>query len=389
MSKKILMDLTLLQPTCPRRGIPRVIEDIVNVIVNDAELFKKFDFVVEKRHKEYLSELIPEIKNKLVEIPNNPINKFMFTGLFCDLRMRFSQKKYSYIFLPYFNSIKFKSNIPQVTLIYDIILIRFWWQTLKNEGSLKSFLVLAYILYKHLKIKFSKKVLCISKFTQFDLENLFPGLKGKTAVIPLKVKDFPAYPIEEIPQDLHFLRDREFLLYVGGFDVRKNTIQMIETVGGYCKKHGLMFVVAGSIASKQEEAVQQCIQKCRLEDSVRLLKNVNETLLSFILDNATIFVFFSKYEGFGLPLLEAMKKRLPVVAFDNSSITEVVGGAGYLAKEGDQIDFIKGLDKLRNDPEYKMQCIESGLKVVEKYSDSNFKLKIKEKLIGYYNEFEY
>jgi glycosyltransferase involved in cell wall biosynthesis len=93
---------------------------------------------------------------------------------------------------------------------------------------------------------------------------------------------------------------------------------------------------------------------------------VDDEQLRYYYKNAKAFVFPSKYEGFGLPVLEAMKEGTPVVAFNNSSIEEIAKGAAVLCNNDSE--FKAGIENLLTDKNFSNSLIEAGYRKVNRYS---------------------
>ena len=107
-------------------------------------------------------------------------------------------------------------------------------------------------------------------------------------------------------------------------------------------------------------------KKNNLEKYVITPGYVSDGELSYLYENAEAFVFPSRYEGFGLPVLEAMQSGCPVVAYDNSSIPEVAGNAAILVKDGESM--VPALEDLMQDKGKRKALIEKGYKQAEKFS---------------------
>ncbi|MGZ8764268.1 MAG: glycosyltransferase, partial [Acidimicrobiia bacterium] len=93
---------------------------------------------------------------------------------------------------------------------------------------------------------------------------------------------------------------------------------------------------------------------------VRELGAVNEPALDALYRRATLYAMPSRYEGFGLPVLEAMARSCPVIAADAASLPEVVGDAGLLVPPGSVADWAEGLEELLTDPNARKQLAERG-----------------------------
>ena len=146
----------------------------------------------------------------------------------------------------------------------------------------------------------------------------------------------PIYHLTKNRAELDAIRnkyqlDSNFILAIGSADPRKNMANLIHAYATlppvYRQKYILAIVwthpyLATVIASQ--------IKNSELESRVRFLTDVSNQDLNLLYNAATIFAFPSLYEGFGLPLLEAMTCGVPVIAANNSSIPEVAGDAALL-----------------------------------------------------------
>jgi glycosyltransferase involved in cell wall biosynthesis len=131
------------------------------------------------------------------------------------------------------------------------------------------------------------------------------------------------------------------LLYLGSLEPRKNPLFLLELIAALLsagRKVRLVLCGAGPLL----ETLRQRIISMGLQRQVYLAGSVPENLKADYYNLADVFVFPSEMEGFGLVLAEAMSCGKPVVAFDNSSISEVVtdGETGFLIRPGEQRDFV-------------------------------------------------
>ncbi len=132
----------------------------------------------------------------------------------------------------------------------------------------------------------------------------------------------------------------EYVLYLGGFDVRKNVYTLLRAYTYVQKAVGdaAPLVLAGRELEGTSARVPQLrpyIAALGLQESVRFIGWVDEADKPALMRMACCFVFPSLYEGFGLPPLEAMACGTPVVAMNVSSLPEVIGGAGFLIAPDD------------------------------------------------------
>jgi glycosyltransferase involved in cell wall biosynthesis len=132
----------------------------------------------------------------------------------------------------------------------------------------------------------------------------------------------------------------EYVLYLGGFDVRKNVETLLKAFTYVKQGTGDMYplILAGRPPERitpRFADVQKYIDLMDVGDVVRMIGEVEEADKPALYRMAKCFVFPSRYEGFGLPVLEAMACGTPVVAADASSIPDVMGDAGFLVGPDD------------------------------------------------------
>ncbi len=132
----------------------------------------------------------------------------------------------------------------------------------------------------------------------------------------------------------------QFVLYLGGFDLRKHVNQLLlaYTYVGQAEGDQIPLVIAGkepAWGTPLFPDLRKYAEALKITEYVRWIGPVDEADKPSLYRLADVFVYPSVYEGFGLPVLEAMACGTPVVANESSSIPEVVGDGAYLVREGD------------------------------------------------------
>jgi len=164
----------------------------------------------------------------------------------------------------------------------------------------------------------------------------------------------------------------EYLLYVGAIQPRKDLITLIRAFENLKKdKSGkyanLKLVLAGEIAWKSDLTIKTA-QTSEFKNDIIMTGKVSFKELALFYCLAKIFVFPSLYEGFGIPLLEAMASETPVVVADNSSLIEVGGEAVLKFKSKNSKELTKQLKKLLDNTELQQKMVKRGLKRIKKFS---------------------
>lgn len=123
-----------------------------------------------------------------------------------------------------------------------------------------------------------------------------------------------------------------FILYVGTLDHRKNLVRLVNAFDAVHKKNpGIKLVIAGDSPKYKygngKQDLIDTIELLQLKESVLLIGRVNDIQLQYLYEQAFFYAFPSIDEGFGLPIIEAMEKGLPVMAANNTALPEIGGDA--------------------------------------------------------------
>lgn len=177
------------------------------------------------------------------------------------------------------------------------------------------------------------KIICDSYQTKKDLIKFFHVPEEKIKVIYLGVDHIFSDPVSEENKEntltKYGLKDLIYVLCVSSIEPRKNFERIIEVFGEIIKdeKYKDLFLICVGGTGWKNETVYDLVKKKGLEKKVRFLGYVKETDLPVIYNKARFFMYPSIYEGFGLPVLEAMAAKVPVLTSNVSSLPEVAGNA--------------------------------------------------------------
>jgi len=162
------------------------------------------------------------------------------------------------------------------------------------------------------------RVITISRHSAMDIADLYDVPKEKIAVIYCGIGDdfFPETdqtPISKVKKQ-YDLENREFILYVGGSDPRKNAVTLVKAYSMLSEIHQRVALVLVGSMKKRSEEIFKIIRDHHLEQNVTMVDDIPQTTLRVLYSQAAVFVFPSLYEGFGMPVLEAMACGAPVIA---------------------------------------------------------------------------
>jgi len=144
--------------------------------------------------------------------------------------------------------------------------------------------------------------------------------------------------------------DGPYLLYAGNLQARKNIIRLLEAYALFRREvtDAPQLVLVGR-RTRRSEGIDEALDRLRLRDHVRELGHLPNEDLPLIYSGAEQFVFPSLWEGFGIPVVEAMACGTPVVTSNLSSLPEVCGGAAVLVDPYSVEDIAAGMHRLFTD----------------------------------------
>jgi glycosyltransferase involved in cell wall biosynthesis len=186
---------------------------------------------------------------------------------------------------------------------------------------------------------------CISEATRADLVRLFAHAAGKASVIPLAAD--PAFSAPVAAPGHPALDGKPYVLAVGTLEPRKNLERLIAAWSGMdeAARAGHVLALVGPIGWDAAP-----ILDAARDNGAQLLGRVGEDELRALYAGASAFAYPSLYEGFGLPILEAMAAGAPVLTSDLSSLPEVAGDAALLVDPRDPAAIGAALTRLLGDP---------------------------------------
>ena len=213
-------------------------------------------------------------------------------------------------------------------------------------------------------LRHAAAVLVPSESTRQDLLSLYkiPGLESKVTVIAEGVP--PAVPAGPLPEGIQ----PGFILAVGTVEPRKNYPRLLAAFRQMRGRHGsLPFIINGRpgvpelvIAGRPGWAYGDTLRRIAAEPGVRYLGHVDEPTLSALYENASVLAFPSLYEGFGLPLLEAMSRGVPAVVGGAGALPELADGAAIAANADDVNAIAAALERLLSDEGLRQKLGEVG-----------------------------
>ncbi len=264
---------------------------------------------------------------------------------------------------------KYTKNIKFVLTIHDLAIKKF-----KTVGSFKNTLVQKIFLGKSMKN--ADEIIAISKATKQDIIDLYKVPDNKIKIvynganISKNSKEITNEQEKEIKEKFS-IKDIPYIFFISTIEPRKNVETLIKAFNYIKEKENtnLKLIIAGGLGWKYENVIK-LYEESKYKEDIIMPGYISSEEKVYLYANTKCFVYPSLYEGFGLPILEAMANKALVVTANNSSLPEVGGDVAFYYNDtlnyeelGKKVMEVMKLDELE-----KSKRIEKGLEQVKKFS---------------------
>lgn len=227
--------------------------------------------------------------------------------------------------------------------------------------------------YHRFVIKFAKKyaskIITISQFTKKELIEIYKINPEKIKVVyhGLCLEKFKS--VDNSPIISYQLPATSYFLYIGRIETKKNIINLLKAFKQilFDSRKDLKLVLVGKKGYGYQKIIET-IKNLSLEKQVIQLGYISEEEKIYLMKNALAFVFPSFYEGFGLPILEAMAYSLPVITSETSSLPEIAREAAFLINPYSSEKLSQAMLKITLDENLRKEMIKRGLERVKYFS---------------------
>lgn len=281
----------------------------------------EFLYLDDTRHQGTLSDALNLRQRTLGPRARHPL----LWKLWYDLRLPFTlRRERADVFFSPDGICSLHSPVPQVVAIHDLAFLR-------DPSYLPRWQYHYYKAHTPRFIRRAKKVVTVSECSREDIHRNYPFSRGKVEVV-YNAADPSFVPLAW--EDRFAFREawtegREYFLCVGSLHPRKNLLNLLRAFSLFKKRQrsNMLLVVAGRTGWRNGE-FERALSSYRHRHDVRLMGYVPKERMPSLMASAYALVYPSLWEGFGIPLLEAMQAGVPVVCSGNSSFPEVAGDAG-------------------------------------------------------------
>ncbi|MBU0707911.1 glycosyltransferase family 4 protein [Patescibacteria group bacterium] len=260
------------------------------------------------------------------------------------------------------NVIPYYYNGPSVVTVHDLAIYRHpeWFP----RGQKFSISVLV-----PRSLNKALRLIAVSEATKKDIVKVFKVPQKKIQVVYEGVLHETTKTTDLAITHKHGIKGK-YLLYVGTIEPRKNLVLLVRAFSKLVKKSKAMskytLVLAGHRGWKSDKIFKE-IKKQGLEEQVKYLDYVSHEDKLALMKHATVFVFPTLYEGFGLPVLEAMNQGTPVISSNASSVPEVTGSAAVLVNPKSETALTEAMKKVLSSSASRKKLGRNGIEQAKKF----------------------
>ncbi|MGB5107021.1 MAG: glycosyltransferase family 1 protein [Candidatus Zixiibacteriota bacterium] len=267
------------------------------------------------------------------------------------------------------NELPFGSNrlkCAKVVTIHDLIFLRYpqYYPWLDRK---------IYRLKSRYACRVADSIIAVSEQTKRDIIEYYAIPAEKIRVIYQSCD--PSFTRSVSENDKSSVRARynlpsQFVLYVGMIEERKNLLALVKAIETLHKSHDLSLVAIGG-GGEYKELVNRYIQSAGLADRVQLRTDIAFSDFPAIYQMALAFVYPSHFEGFGIPIIEALWSKTPVITSKGGCFPEAAGPAGVYISPHDHYEIADALKRVIGDSNLRAKMIAGGFSHVQKFREDS------------------
>ena len=266
-----------------------------------------------------------------------------------------------------------KINIKKIVTIHDLIYLRY-----PNLFSKVDRII--YDKKFRSSCERADKIIAVSQQTKKDIIEYFKIEKGKIEVVYQGCNNI--FKIKKSDNEILAIKNKfklfeKYLLYVGSIEKRKNLLTLLKSLKDLPHKN-LIIIGDGSLYKKE---CLDFINKNKLNNRVKILSGLNLFEMSCVYQSAEMMIYPSIFEGFGIPILEALNSKIPVITTEGGCFKEAGGESSIYVNPLSSDEISKAVINIEENSELKNKIIINGYQYAQKFNDEI----IAKNLINVYN----
>lgn len=276
-----------------------------------------------------------------------------------------SQMKADLLFCPFTDPVFYDPQVPTLSIIYDLQFLDYPIffsddDILRRQRALQS------------ALQYSTHLVTISDFVRESVISRFPEVRSKTSSIPIgapKPLLAPSAEGQKAILDMYDLKSGQYLLYPANFWQHKNHENLLVAFRLFREKYPeneFKLVLTGALEDRRA-LLEKAASQMELSNWVCFAGFLPEESLAALYKNARALIFPSLYEGFGMPVLEAMRMGVPVACSQVTSLPEVGGDAVLYFNPHVPVEIMEAIEQLVFDDQLCKALVEKGSRQALKF----------------------
>ncbi|MES1214629.1 MAG: glycosyltransferase family 1 protein [Bacteroidota bacterium] len=255
-------------------------------------------------------------------------------------------------------------KLPQVIAVHDLSFLHY-------PSFIQKSHLLFYKRYIPQFLHIAKSVVTVSEFSKRDIITQYKIDPVKIDVVFSAAKEiFKSLNEEERQKTKNRYTDgKEYFVYAGAIHPRKNLINLLKAFSVFKKRQqsNLKLVLAGRLAWKYGSFIHD-LKTYKYRDDVIMTGYINEKELAKVIGSAYALVYPSFFEGFGVPVLEAMQCNVPVITSKGSSMEEIAGNAALYADADNYNEIAEKMMLIYKDENLRNELVQRGKNIAGQFS---------------------
>lgn len=274
-------------------------------------------------------------------------------------------KKYNIdVFFSTDHFLSLRAKIPTILVVHDL-------NFLHQPENLPFLTSVYYRLFFPKYVKKASSIVAVSNYTRNDLLTFYPYLKDKIQVV-YNAPNLPAKQLKEEEKETirkKYCNGRPFFFYIGSLHQRKNIANMLKAFDNFVDETGEdVYLIIGGKAMWSDRYTEKVYKSIKHKEKIIFTGRLDDDEASSLIAASLAMLYVSLFEGFGVPLIEAMQNNVPVITSNCTAMPEVAGTAACYVTPTSVDDIKEGIKKVYYNDEYRNQLIENGKEELKRFS---------------------
>lgn len=304
-------------------------------------------------------------KNVTAKVLGPQARHFLAFKFWYDIQLTLAAKKFkANIILSLDGFCSLTTKVPQILAVHDLAYIHY-------PHFLPSMHLWFYKVYQKKFLQKAAQIVTVSKYSKQDIVQQYKIEEQKIYIISnaARTQFVPINFEEKEYAKRHYAQGCEYFLFVGGIHPRKNLMQLLKAFSIFKKRQlsSMKLVVAGKLAWKYQDILEK-LKTYKYKEEVILLDYIPEKELAKVTAAAYALIYPSYFEGFGVPIIEAMQCGVPVACSNSSSMPEVAADAALYFNPNNEAEIAEQMMLLYKNEQLRSNLIEKGLEQAAKFN---------------------